>query len=185
MESHVGKMIAGREGEKIWLLQHPPLYTIGARTQSSDILHKKFPIHKTSRGGLATYHGPGQRVVYLMLNLKERGLKARPFVRKLEDWLILALARLGAKGERRHDRIGIWIADKSREDKIAAIGIRVRRGISFHGVSVNVNPDLSHYDGIVPCGIARHGVTSLHALGIPASMREVDQALQDSFADIF
>ena len=187
MEDRVADIIAGREAEAIWLLEHPPLYTAGTSADPADLRDpNRFPVFATRRGGQYTYHGPGQRVVYAMLDLNARGRDLRAYVRKLEDWVIATLAEFGVRGEVREGRIGIWVArEGGREDKIAAIGVRVRKWVAFHGLSINVAPDLSHFDGIVPCGITEHGVTSLKALGIPAGMDELDAALGKSFGQIF
>ena len=187
MEDRVAGIIAGREAEAIWLLEHPPLYTAGTSADPADLRDpNRFPVFATRRGGQYTYHGPGQRVVYAMLDLNVRGRDLRAYVRKLEDWVIATLAEFGVRGEIREGRIGIWVAQgDGREDKIAAIGVRVRKWVAFHGLSINVAPDLSHFDGIVPCGITEHGVTSLKALGIPAGMDELDAALGKSFGQIF
>jgi len=186
MEERVADIRAGRERELVWLLEHPPLYTAGTSAQSRDLLQPmRFPVHVAGRGGQYTYHGPGQRVVYLMLDLSRRGRDVRAFVRTIEAWLIDALARLGVEGGCRAGRTGIWVArpakGEGREDKIAAIGIRVRRWVSYHGVSINVAPDLSHFAGIVPCGISDQGVTSLADLGCPADMAALDAALLATF----
>ena len=186
METHVAAIASGAEPERLWLLEHPPLYTSGTSAKPTDLIEpNRFPVFETGRGGQYTYHGPGQRVGYVMLNLTKRGGDVRAFVAALEQWLINTLAEFGVVGDRREDRVGIWVRHDGGEDKIAAIGIRVRRGITFHGVSLNVNPDLSHFDGIVPCGVNEHGVTSLAALGVDASMAEVDTALIKNFATIF
>jgi lipoyl(octanoyl) transferase len=196
MEARVAAIAAGEAQELFWLLEHPPLYTAGSSAQAADLLHRHLPVHKSGRGGQFTYHGPGQRVIYIMLDLSRRGPDLRAFVCAQESWIIAALATLNVKGERRPDRIGVWVSrpDKARgpdgetaEDKIAAIGIRVRRWVSFHGIALNVAPDLSHFSGIVPCGIsAPHlGVTSLSDLGAKASMSEADQALRETFEPIF
>ncbi|MEQ8968110.1 MAG: lipoyl(octanoyl) transferase LipB [Azospirillaceae bacterium] len=195
MEARVAAIRAGTAPELIWLLEHPPLYTAGTSAQASDLLEPaRFPVHRTGRGGQYTYHGPGQRVAYVMLDLKHRSAAGAPDVRRfvtdLEEWLIRALAGFNVRGERRCGRVGIWVdraADgkPGREDKIAAIGVRVRRWVSFHGIALNVEPDLSHFAGIVPCGIREHGVTSLVDLGIPATMTDVDMALRASFEDVF
>jgi lipoyl(octanoyl) transferase len=186
MERRVAAIRAGTEGELVWLLEHPPLYTAGASARPEDLLDPDLlPVHRTGRGGQFTYHGPGQRVAYVMLDLERRGPDVRAYVNSLEEWLIRTLARLGVAGERRAGRVGIWVARPGREDKIAAIGVRVRRWVTYHGVSLNVAPDLSHYAGIVPCGIAQHGVTSLAELGVPASMSDVDAVLRAAFADVF
>ena len=176
----------GSARELVWLLEHPPLYTAGTSANSSDLRDPdRFPVHKAGRGGQYTYHGPGQRVAYVMLDLKKRNADIRAFVQDLEDWVVDVLAQYQVKGEKREGRVGVWVDRGFREDKIAAIGVRVRRWVSFHGISINVDPDLSHYDGIVPCGIAEHGVTSLVDLGIPVSIAEFDVELKASFNKIF
>jgi lipoyl(octanoyl) transferase len=186
MHERVEAILEGRAGELVWLLEHPPLYTAGVSAKPGDLIDPhRFPVFESERGGQFTYHGPGQRVGYVMLNLKNRKPDVRRYVRDLEEWLIESLAQLGVKGERREGRVGIWVARGSREDKIAALGVRIRRWVTFHGVSLNVEPDLSHFNGIVPCGIRRHGVTSLADLGIVASMADVDVALKRSFEKIF
>ena len=196
METRADAIAAGAAGELVWLLEHPPLYTAGTSAREGDLLEARFPVHKSGRGGQFTYHGPGQRIAYVMLDLNRRNPDLRAFVCALEAWLIATLAAFNVKGERRSDRIGVWVArlDKPRgaggeigEDKIAAIGIRVRRWVSFHGIAFNVAPDLTHFAGIVPCGIsaAHFGVTSLHDLGVLAGMGEVDAALRTTFAPIF
>ena len=186
MDSRVTAIRKESARECVWLLEHPPLYTGGTSARPSDLLDPdRFPVFSTGRGGQYTYHGPGQRVVYLMLDLDRRGRDIRAFVHDLEEWLILTLAQFGIRGERRDDRVGIWVdRGNGREDKIAALGLRVRRWVSFHGVSINVDPDLSGFAGIVPCGITDHGVTSMRDLGCPAAMRELDSALENSFLDI-
>lgn len=177
--------------ELVWLLEHPPLYTAGTSARPGDLLQPdRFPVYATGRGGQYTYHGPGQRVAYAMLDLKQRGEDVRRYVRDLEEWIIRALARFNVKGERREGRVGIWVAHDGREDKIAAIGVRVRRWVSFHGIAVNVDPDLGHFGGIVPCGIqetatAPLGVTSLADLGYIVSMPEFDMALRGAFEEVF
>ncbi|SLN40587.1 Octanoyltransferase [Oceanibacterium hippocampi] len=187
MEARVAAIRAGTAGELVWLLEHPPLYTAGTSADPADLLQPdRFPVHRSGRGGQYTYHGPGQRVAYVMLDLDRRGRDIRRFVHDLENWVIATLATFNVVGERREGRVGVWVArDGGREDKIAAIGIRVRRWVSFHGISINVEPELDHFSGIVPCGIARHGVTSLVDLGIPAVMGDLDVALQASFEEIF
>jgi lipoyl(octanoyl) transferase len=186
MESHVDAMAASEARERVWLVEHPPIYTAGTSAKDSGLIDARFPVFKTGRGGQFTYHGPGQRVVYPMLNLKQRTPDVRRYVHDLEEWLIGALADFGVRGERRADRVGIWVArDGAREDKIAAIGVRVRRWITYHGVSLNVAPDLSHFEGIIPCGIRGHGVTSLADLGLGADMQDVDAALKRSFVSVF
>ncbi|MBU6445291.1 MAG: lipoyl(octanoyl) transferase LipB [Alphaproteobacteria bacterium] len=186
MEARAEAIARGEAAERVWLVEHPPIYTAGTSAKAEDLLDPRFPVFKTGRGGQYTYHGPGQRVGYVMLNLKDRGPDVRSFVRNLEEWLIRTLAEFNVKGERREGRVGIWVArGNGREDKIAAIGVRVRRWVTFHGVSLNVEPDLSHFTGIVPCGISEHGVTSLVDLGIPVSMADVDVALKRAFVPVF
>ena len=187
MEARVAAIRAGSAPELVWLVEHPPLYTAGTSARDADLLdHGLFPVHRSGRGGQYTYHGPGQRVAYVMLDLKQRGADIRRYVYTLEDWLIHTLARFGIAGERRPGRVGIWVAGAAgREDKIAAIGVRVRQWVSYHGIALNVAPDLAHYRGIVPCGVSGHGVTSLAALGVSATMAEVDAALRGTFAEAF
>jgi lipoyl(octanoyl) transferase len=192
MEARAGDIAAGRAPELVWLLEHPPLYTAGTGAGSEDLAGtERFPTFRTGRGGKLTYHGPGQRVGYVMLDLKRRGADVRRFVLALEEWLIRTLARFGVEGERRTDRIGVWVRrpalGPAREDKIAALGIRVKKWVTLHGVSLNVAPDLSHYAGILPCGIAEQNfsVTSLADLGVKASMGDVDQALAATFEELF
>lgn len=192
MERRVDDIHGRRAPETVWLVEHPPLYTAGTSAPPEELLEPGLlPVYRTGRGGRYTYHGPGQRVAYVMLDLRDRGNDVRAFVRSLEGWAIAALARFGVRGERRSDRIGIWVGDGAGgarwpgERKIAAIGVRVRRWITFHGMSLNVDPDLDHYRGIVPCGIADHGVTSLHDLGVAATMAEVDAALAATFEESF
>lgn len=186
MESRAEAIAAGTAGEQIWLLEHPPVYTAGTSANEADLLDARFPVFHTGRGGQFTYHGPGQRVGYVMLNLKNRKPDVRAFVFDLEQWLIETLALFNVKGERREGRVGIWVdRGNGREDKIAAIGVRIRRWVTFHGVSLNVEPDLSHFSGIVPCGVSQHGVTSLADLGILVSMADVDVALKQAFQKVF
>jgi len=188
MESRVEAITRGEAAEEVWLLEHPPLYTAGTSAKDADLIAAHFPVFRTGRGGQYTYHGPGQRVAYVMLDLKRRRPDVRLFVRSLEEWLIRALAEFEIKGERRNDRVGIWVAHgDGSEDKIAAIGVRLRHWVSFHGVSLNVDPELDHFSGIVPCGVRdeRFGVTSLAALGVPATMEEVDAALKRAFEGVF
>lgn len=187
MVARAAAIAEGRDRELVWLLEHPPLYTAGTSAKPSDLLAPaRFPVYNTGRGGQFTYHGPGQRVGYVMMDLRRRDNDVRRFVRDLEEWLIKTLAAFNVRGERRDGRVGIWVTQKGgKESKIAALGIRVRRGIAFHGVSLNVDPDLDHFTGIVPCGIAEHGVTSLHELGITATMMDVDLALRSSFEEVF
>ena len=172
--------------ELVWLLEHPPLYTAGTSARAADLLEpERFPVYRTGRGGQYTYHGPGQRVAYVMLDLKRRGPDLRCYVHNLEDWVIRSLARFNVTGERREGRVGIWVPRGGGEAKIAAIGVRVRRWVTYHGIAINVDPDLSHFDGIVPCGIAEHGVTSLTDLGLPVTMADLDVALRETFAEVF
>jgi lipoyl(octanoyl) transferase len=191
MEARVAGIAAGYAGELVWLLEHPPLYTAGTSARGADVIDARFPVFESGRGGQMTYHGPGQRVAYAMLNLAGRGPDLRRYVASLEEWLIRTLATFGVEGERREDRVGVWVRrpDKGNgfEDKIAAIGIRVRRWVTLHGVALNVAPELSHFAGIVPCGISeqRYGVTSLADLGVAASMAEVDAALRREFEGLF
>src|ERR671928_786555 len=190
MEARAEAIAEGRARELVWLLEHPPLYTAGAGARPEDLVDPdRFPVHKTGRGGQFTYHGPGQRVAYVMLDLKRRQPDLRRYVAALEAWLIATLAEFHIRGERREDRVGVWVRrpDKGEgvEDKIAAIGIRVRRWVTYHGISLNVEPDLSHFSGIVPCGIRQHGVTSLVDLGIPVTMPEADAVLRGAFERVF
>jgi lipoyl(octanoyl) transferase len=191
MEARAAAIADGRAGELVWLLEHPPLYTAGVSAKPCDLLEPgRFPVFDTRRGGQYTYHGPGQRVAYVMLDLSARRRDVRAFVQGLEAWVVGALDRFNVRGEVRPGRVGVWV-DRSppgappREEKIAAIGVRLKRWISFHGISLNVEPDLSHFAGIVPCGIAEHGVTSLVDLGLPVTMDEADAALKDSFLEVF
>jgi lipoyl(octanoyl) transferase len=190
MEARAEQIAAGLEPELVWLLEHPPIYTAGASAREGELLDpSRFPVHRTGRGGRFTYHGPGQRIAYLMLDVKRRGGDVRAFVGELERWIIAALADLGVAGETRQGRVGIWVRRLEKgagaEDKIAAIGLRLRKWVSLHGISLNVRPDLSHYDGIVPCGIAGHGVASLAELGAAASMEVVDNVLRAQFERCF
>ena len=195
MEARAAQIARGTSPECVWLVEHPPIYTAGTSAQARDLVQPhRFPVFAAGRGGQYTYHGPGQRVVYVMLDVGRRGRDVRAFVAQLEEWVIGTLARFNVTGERRAGRVGIWVArpDKPRgaageiaEDKIAAIGIRLRRWVSFHGLSVNVDPDLSHFDGIVPCGIRAHGVTSLVDLGLPVTMDDLDVALEAEFSNVF
>ncbi len=194
MEARAARIADGSAGEAIWLLEHPPLYTAGTSAKPSDLTDpNRFPVHEARRGGQYTYHGPGQRVVYVMLDVGARGRDVRAFVQSLEAWVIATLDEFGVRGEIRDGRVGVWVTrpekpplpdGSPREDKIAAIGIRLRKWISFHGLSINVEPDLSHFDGIVPCGIKGHGVTSLVDLGLPVSMVDVDAAMKRTFSDV-
>ena len=192
MEDRVAQIRAGEAPEMVWLLEHPPLYTAGTSADPSELVDPdRFPVFSTGRGGRYTYHGPGQRVAYVMLDLKNRGEDVRAFVHDLEEWVIGALGRFNVIGERREGRVGIWVARGApgsklyREDKIAAIGVRLRKWVSFHGISLNIEPDLSHFDGIIPCGIEEHGVTSLVDLGVTASTPEVDVVLRQTFDEVF
>lgn len=190
MEARVAAIAAGEAEEVVWLLEHPPLYTAGVSAKDDDLLAPdRFPVHRTGRGGQFTYHGPGQRVAYVMLDLSQRGKDVRAFVHGLEDWIIGALDQFGVEAGMREGRVGVWVERKgagwSREDKIAAIGVKVRKWVSFHGISLNVEPDLDHFGGIVPCGITEHGVTSLVDLGVLATMDEADGALRASFQRVF
>lgn len=187
MEERVEQIRGGGGNEAVWLLEHPPLFTAGTSAKPADLLDPdRFPVYQAGRGGEYTYHGPGQRIAYVMLDLQQRGRDVRRFVRDLESWMIGTLAQFGVKGERREGRVGIWVdRGRGREDKIAAIGVRVRHWVTFHGVSLNVDPDLSHFSGIVPCGLSGFGVTSLWDLGLTPSMAEVDMALKDQFAAHF
>src|SRR5919205_378807 len=188
MEARAAAIAAGRAGELVWLLEHPPLYTAGAGARPEDLLDPdRFPVHRSGRGGQFTYHGPGQRVAYAMLDLSVRGRDVRRYVAGLEEWLIRALARLGVRGERREDRVGVWVRrpEHGSEDKIAAIGVRVRCWVTLHGVALNVHPDLGHFAGIVPCGVSGHGVTSLADLGHAVSMADADSALRAAFEELF
>jgi lipoyl(octanoyl) transferase len=191
MEARVAGLIAGTKGEQVWLLEHPPLYTSGTSAKGEDLLpDAPFPVFDAGRGGQFTYHGPGQRVGYVMLDLKKRAGGGTPdlraYVKQLEQWIITTLAHFGVKGELREGRIGVWVVDSAgKEAKIAALGIRIRKWVTLHGISLNVSPDLSHYAGIVPCGISQYGVTSLKALGVDASLADVDAALMAEFGRIF
>ena len=191
MEARAADIASGRAGELVWLLEHPPLYTSGTSGRDEDLLDPRFPLFTTGRGGQLTYHGPGQRVAYVMLDLKRRRPDVRAYVAGLEQWIIRTLAHFNVRGERREDRVGVWVRrpDKGEghEDKIAAIGVRLRRWVSFHGIAINVEPDLSHFSAIVPCGVAdpRYGVTSLVDLGHPVTMADVDVALRQAFAEVF
>ena len=188
MEQRVADIREGRAPETVWLLEHPPLYTAGTSAQAEDLLDPRFPVYDAGRGGQYTYHGPGQRVVYLMLDLKARGRDVRAYVTALEEWIIQSLAHLGVTGERRQGRVGIWVQrGPFKEDKIAAIGVRLKRWVSYHGISLNVEPDLSHFGGITPCGVTDPGlgVTSLADLGYLVSMHDVDVALKVAFERSF
>jgi len=195
MEERVAAIRAGTQSEAIWLLEHPPLYTAGTSAVADDLREPdRFPVIRTRRGGQYTYHGPGQRVAYVMLDVAARGRDVRRFVEQLEAWVIAALAEFNVTGEIRAGRVGVWVTrpekpplpdGSPREDKIAAIGVQMRKWVSFHGLSINVEPDLSHFDGIVPCGITDHGVTSLVDLGLPVTLEDVDVALKRTFGDVF
>ena len=185
MESRVAAIATGSAAEAVWLLEHPPLYTSGTSARPEDLVDARFPVFETGRGGQFTYHGPGQRVAYVMLDLKRRQQDLRRYVSALEAWLIGTLSAFNVTGERREDRVGVWVPHAGGEDKIAAIGIRVRQWVTFHGISLNVDPDLGHFGGIVPCGVREHGVTSLTALGHLVSMPEVDSVLRVAFEAVF
>jgi len=195
MENRVNGILAKQADEQIWLLEHPPLYTAGTSADAADLLdHNRFPVFEARRGGEYTYHGPGQRVAYAMLDLNQRERDVRKYVWKLEEWIIQTLAEFNVVGERREGRVGVWVVRPDRpplpdgspaEDKIAAIGVRIRRWVTFHGISINVEPNLEHFSGIVPCGINDYGVTSLVDLGIPVTMTDVDIALKTTFSRIF
>ena len=186
MDARADAIHASTADELIWLLEHPPLYTAGTSAQAEDLLDPRFPVYDAGRGGQYTYHGPGQRVVYLMLDLKARGRDVRAYVTSLEEWIIQSLARLGVTGERRQGRVGIWVQrGPLREDKIAAIGVRIRRWVTLHGIAINVSPDLGHFTGIVPCGIQEHGVTSLADLGLATSLADLDAALAATRPTLF
>lgn len=193
MEADVAAILAGGD-EVIWSLEHPPLYTAGTSADQRDLLNPRFAVHHVGRGGQYTYHGPGQRVAYVMLDLNRRGRDIRQFVTRLENWVIASLAAFNVTGHIREGRVGVWVERPDKptlndgrmmEDKIAAIGIRLKKWVSFHGIAINVEPDLTHYDGIVPCGINDYGVTSLVDLGLPVSMGDVDVALRSEFARVF
>jgi lipoyl(octanoyl) transferase len=191
MESRAADIAAGQASELVWLLEHPPLYTSGTSGRNDDLLDPRFPLFTTGRGGQLTYHGPGQRVAYVMLDLKRRRPDVRAYVAGLEEWIIRTLAHFNVRGERREDRVGVWVKrpDKGigHEDKIAAIGVRLRKWVSFHGIAINVEPNLSHFSAIVPCGVtdARYGVTSLVDLGLPFGLADVDVALRQAFVEVF
>ena len=191
MEARAAAIAEGRAGELVWLLEHPPLYTAGVSSRVQDLLAPgRLPVFDTGRGGQFTYHGPGQRVAYVMLDLRARRRDVRGFVQALEAWVIHALATFNVHGELREGRVGVWVERRApgaapREDKIAAVGVKIRRWVSFHGISLNVEPDLEHFGGIVPCGVTGHGVTSLVDLGRPATMDDVDHALRTAFVDVF
>lgn len=195
METRAAAIARGEADEAIWLLEHPALYTAGTSAKPADLTDPdRFPVHDTKRGGQYTYHGPGQRIAYVLLDVAARGHDVRLFVQQMEDWIIATLAEFNLRGEKRDGRVGVWVArpDKPplpdgtpREDKIAALGVRLTKWVSYHGLSINVEPDLGHFDGIVPCGITGHGVTSLVDLGLPVTMDTVDVALETTFTQIF
>ncbi len=197
MDERAAAIAAGRACELVWLLEHPPIYTAGTSAREDDLLAPRFPVHQTRRGGQLTYHGPGQRVAYVMLDLNARGRDVRRFVASLEAWIIATLRAFEIRGERREDRVGVWVARPEKapvlvdgdprpaEDKVAAIGIRLRKWVTFHGISINVEPNLEHFDGIVACGVNGYGVTSLRDLGRAATMPEVDATLRNTFRDVF
>ncbi len=187
MEERVAAIRTGAAGECVWLLEHPPLYTAGTSARDEDLLDSdRFPVYRTGRGGQYTYHGPGQRVCYVMLDLNERGRDLRRYVHDLEEWLIRTLARFDVSAQRRDGRVGLWVErGRGREDKIAAIGVRVRHWVTFHGAALNIDPDLGHYAGIVPCGIRAHGITSLADLGVKADRAAVDKVLAETWPAVF
>jgi len=195
MEQIVSGLISGNDLEHVWLLEHPELYTAGTSANLSDLIDPDlFPVYSSQRGGQYTYHGPGQRIAYTMLDLNKRGKDVRKYVHSLEEWIIQTLAEFDIKGERRKDRVGVWVVRDDKppsssgqflEDKIAAVGVRLRKWISFHGISINVNPNLNHYKGIVPCGIQQHGVTSLADLGLKVTIEDLDKALIKTFDNVF
>lgn len=187
MEARVAAIRAGEAEELVWLVEHAPTYTAGTSATPDGLVDPRFPVFRAGRGGQWTYHGPGQRTAYVMLDLGRRGRDVRVYVHALEEWLIRALDRFNVRGERREGRVGIWVADRARgtEDKVAAIGVRVTRWVTWHGVALNVDPDLGHFGGIVPCGVSQHGVTSLHRLGVPATMEEADAALRAAWGEVF
>jgi lipoyl(octanoyl) transferase len=186
MEADVAAIADGHRSELLWLVEHPPLYTAGTSAKPADLLiPDQFPVYETGRGGQYTYHGPGQRVAYVMFDLRQRGQDVRAFVAGLEQVIIQTLAAFGLVGETREDRVGIWVRHASGEDKIAAVGIRVRKGVTFHGLAINISPDLSHFDGIVPCGVSEHGVTSFAKLNMKTSLAEIDENLISAFNKIF
>ncbi len=191
MEQRVADIIDGRAQELVWLVEHPSIYTAGTSTNTGDLKSTQFPVFETGRGGQYTYHGPGQRIAYVMLDLRQRGTDLRAFIASLEAWIIATLSEFNITGERREDRVGVWVKRPDKgldyEDKIAAIGIRVRQWVTFHGLSINLEPDLGHFGGIVPCGVAdpRYGVTSLVDLGLPVMMSDLDQALRKNFIPLF
>ena len=195
MEARAAGIRAGTAPETIWLVEHPPMYTAGTSAKPEDLKDAaRFPVYPTKRGGQYTYHGPGQRVAYVMLDVAARGHDVRKFVHDMEEWIIATLDQFNVQGERREGRVGVWVTrpekpplpdGSPREDKVAALGIRIRKWVSFHGLSINVEPDLTHFDGIVPCGISGHGVTSLVDLGLPVTMGDVDVALKKTFGEVF
>ncbi len=186
MQSRVASIRAGTASEQIWLLEHPPCYTAGSSAKAADLIQPDLlPIYETGRGGQYTYHGPGQRIAYAMLDLAARKIDIRQYVSKLQCWILAVLQEFNIEGECPKDRIGVWVRHKGQESKIAALGVRVSRGVAYHGISLNVNPDLGHYRGIVPCGISQYGVTSLAEMGIKADMAQIDALLQKHFGKIF
>jgi len=187
MEDRVASIRHGQASECVWLVEHPPLYTAGTSAKASDLLNPRFPVFESGRGGQYTYHGPGQRVAYVMLDLKARQTEPdlKLYIHNLEEWIIRTLARLGVTGERREGRVGIWVARQGGEAKIAAIGVRVRHWVTYHGIAINVAPDLEHFSGIVPCGVKDHGVTSLKDLGIDVTMLELDKILKEEWLKVF
>ena len=185
MEAKVAAIRNRGDNDLVWLLEHPPLYTAGTSANARDLVAPAFPVYQTGRGGQYTYHGPGQRVAYVMMDLQKRGADLRGYICDLEEWVITALQAFNVRGERREGRVGIWVAAKGSEAKIAAIGVRVRKWVTYHGLAINLDPDLTHYNGMVPCGIREYGVTSLRQLGVNVSMGELDRALRRSWDGIF
>ena len=185
MEAKAAAIRERGDDDLVWLLEHPPLYTAGTSAKGHDLVAPAFPVHATGRGGQYTYHGPGQRVAYVMLDLQRRGSDLRKYIGDLEEWVIVTLKELGVRGERREGRVGIWVAAKGAEAKVAAIGVRVRKWVTYHGLAINLEPDLTHYQGIVPCGIREYGVTSLRELGVDVSMADLDLALRQNWDRVF
>jgi lipoyl(octanoyl) transferase len=187
MEARVAAISGGTQSELVWCLEHPPLYTAGTSAKAADLLKPQFPVHETGRGGQYTYHGPGQLVAYVMLDLKKRQSvpDLKKYIWQLEEWIIMTLADFGIKGERREGRVGIWVAVNGTEKKIAAIGVRIRHWVSYHGISININPELGHFSGIVPCGLSEYGVTSLADLGVVTTRQQVEEKLQGNFKKVF
>jgi lipoyl(octanoyl) transferase len=185
MEAKAAAIRGGSDDDLVWLLEHPPLYTAGTSAHARDLVAPAFPVYPTGRGGQYTYHGPGQRIAYVMLDLQQRGSDLRQYISNLEEWVIVTLKDFGVRGERRAGRVGIWVAAKGSEAKVAAIGVRVRKWVTYHGLAINLDPDLTHYKGIVPCGIKEYGVTSLRELGVAVSMADLDRALRRNWDCVF